>query len=252
MDVNMFDIVLFDLDGTIYYGSKIIPGANETISYVRGIGKKVFFTTNNSTKTRKQIYDRLLEMGVNCRIEEVLTSGYLAALMAKRKNMKDVYIFGSRNLIDEFEGMGITVNQQETAENLLIGYDTEMTYEGLTKALQVALHAKRIMACNRERVFPGENARLMPGCGAMTAPIEWCANRECDYIIGKPNTLMVELLAETEQTDPSRFLVIGDTYESDIKMAHMAGCQAILISKTPVEGCCCAKTIADIPHCFDV
>lgn len=69
MKLNDFDVVLFDLDGTIYYGSKIIPGANETIDFFRESGKKIFFTTNNSTKTRAQIYEKLFDMSVNCKLE---------------------------------------------------------------------------------------------------------------------------------------------------------------------------------------
>lgn len=250
MNLKDIKIVLFDLDGTIYYGSKIIDGANDTISFFRKNNIKVYFTTNNSTKTRKQIYDRLEGMGVDCKLEEVLTSGYLAALTAKKNFMEDIYIFGSDNLITEFKEMGINVNQNENAKNLLIGYDPDMTYEGLTKALQVALHAKCIMACNRERVYPGENARLMPGCGAMTAPIEWCANRECDIIIGKPNSLMVERLSEIENVSSDKFLVIGDTYESDIIMANVAGCNSILISKEDKEGTVTVHSIKDVPNIF--
>ncbi|MCQ2793146.1 MAG: HAD-IIA family hydrolase [Bacilli bacterium] len=251
MNIKDIDAVLFDLDGTIYYGSKIIPGANETIAFFRNNGKKVFFTTNNSTKTRKQIYERLINMGVDCHLEEVLTSGYLASLVAKQRRMKDIYIFGSKNLIDEFTEQGIVVNQEETAKNLLIGYDPEMTYAGLTKALQVALHAKLIIACNRERVYPGENARMMPGCGAMTAPIEWCANRECDLIVGKPNSLMIELLSSREKISPERLLVVGDTYESDIIMANSAGSLGILLSKErKFQDTVTVDSIADVPSVF--
>lgn len=246
MKITDFDVVLFDLDGTVYYGSKIIPGANDTIDFFRKAGKKIYFTTNNSTKTRAQIYEKLSDMGVNCKLEEVLTSGYLAALYSKKNNLKDVYIFGSTNLIQEFNDLGVSVNQNETAENLLIGYNPLMTYDDLTGALQVALHAKQIMACNRERTFPGENSKLMPGCGAMTAPIEWCAQRECDVIIGKPNTLMIDLLCEKEKLSPDRFLMIGDTFESDIRMADRAGCKSILISKHIYENTVTVSKIDNI------
>ena len=251
MNLSDIDVVLFDLDGTVYYGSKIIPGANDTIVFFREHGKKIYFATNNSTKTRKQIFERLKNMGIDCRQEEVITSGFLAALIAKKRGMEDIYIFGSKNLINEFTDMGVKVNQNESADNLLIGYDPDMTYEGLTKALQVALKAKCIMACNRERIYPGENARMMPGCGAMTAPIEWCANRECDYIIGKPNTLMVEVLSDMESIQPSRFLVVGDTYESDIIMANLAGCRAVLISKDSSRDVLTCESIGHIPEIFE-
>ena len=250
MKLEKIKAVLFDLDGTVYYGSKRIPGANETVAFFRENGKQVYFTTNNSTKTREQIYNNLRDMGVDCRPGEILNSGYLAALTAKKNNLEDVYIFGSPNLLEEFRKLGVNTCQEETAKNLLIGYDPEMTYEGLTKALQVALHAKCIIACNRERIFPGENARLMPGCGAMTAPIEWCANRECDYVIGKPNTLMIDLLSEMTGIARNEFLVVGDTYESDIAMANVAGARAVLISDVPRSDVPTVRAIGDIPELF--
>ncbi len=153
-------------------------------------------------------------------------------------------------MIAEFNGLGVQINQNETAENLLIGYNPLMTYDDITESLQVALHAKNIMACNKERVFPGENSKLMPGCGAMTAPIEWCAQRECDIIIGKPNTLMVELLCEQEKLDPGRFLIIGDTFESDIRMADRAGCKSILISDKKSPDCVSVSSIKDVKLLF--
>lgn len=233
MKLDDFDIVLFDLDGTVYYGSKLIDGANDTVKFFREAGKRIYFATNNSTKTRKQIFEKLLKIGVDCKFDEVLTSGYLAALYAQQENLHNMYIFGSENLRTEFDEMSVSYNQTESAENLLIGYNPHMTYENLADALQVALHAKTIIACNKERTFPGEGKKLMPGCGAMTAPIEWCAKRECDVVVGKPSTLMIELVSKLEKTPSYRLLMIGDTYESDIVMAKLAGAKHILISKKP-------------------
>ncbi len=245
-----FDAVLFDLDGTIYWGSELIPGANDTIAFFRNNGKEVFFTTNNSTKTRAQIYERLNKMGVDAKYEEVITSGYVAADYANRTGMKDIHIFGSANLIQEFRAFNIEVNQEEDAENLLIGYDPNMTYEDLAKAVRVALHCKTIMACNRDRVFAGEGAKTFPGCGAMTAPVEWCANRSIDIIIGKPNTMIVEFLEKACGIVPSRALVVGDTYESDVAMAKNAGCPSICISADEHTDTIDVKSIKDIPELF--
>ena len=248
LDMKDIDVVLFDLDGTVYYGPNIIPGANETIAFFRDHGVRVFFATNNSTKTRAQIHQRLINMGVDCSVEEVLTSGYLAARYAKQHKLEKLYIFGSPNLIDEFESQGVHVEQSEDAENLLIGYDPEMTYAGLTEAVRVAMKAKCVMACNKERVYPGKDAKLMPGCGAMTAPVEWCARRECDVIIGKPNTLMADLIAAECDVNKARILMVGDTYDSDVRMALRAGCKAIHIAAKVLDDCVpTVATIADIP-----
>lgn len=231
LSLSMFEAVLFDLDGTVYYGSKMIDGANGTIQFFREKAKRIFFVTNNSTKTRKQVYEKLKRMGIDVYLDEVLTSGYIAATYALNSGMKDIYIFGSPNLAHEFHEAGVPVNQTEDAENLLIGYNPDITYLELAKAARIALKAKKVIACNRERMYPGEDAKLMPGCGAMTAPIEWCANRKCDIVLGKPNTFMVEFLVEHVEIPAARMLVIGDTYESDIEMAKHAGCHSILLDK---------------------
>ena len=244
------DAVLFDLDGTIYQGSKVIDGANQVILFFRERKKKIFFTTNNSTKTRRQIYERLMKMGIDANYSEVITSGYIAAEYALKKSMKDIYIFGSVNLIQEFRDHGISINQNEDAENMLIGYDPFMTYEELTKAVRVAINAKCIMACNKDRVYPGENGKLFPGCGAMTSPVEWCSQKKCDLIIGKPNTIMINFIEEKHSILSSRILVIGDSYESDIAMANKAGCKSILINKNLYDDTTCVFSIKDIPLLF--
>lgn len=244
--------MMFDLDGTIYYGSAIIPGANDTIRFFREAGTQVFFTTNNSTKTRAQIFDRLRSMGIDCKLAEVLNSGFLAGIYALKNGISDLYVFGSEDLRSELRDMGVSVCQEEDAANLLIGYDPNMTYEGLTKAVRVALSANYIMACNKEKVYPGEGAKLFPGCGAMTAPIEWCSDRECDIIIGKPSTLMVDLISDEYSIKPEHMLVVGDTYESDIIMARQASCRSVLISEKARRGVTTITNIADLPSIFAV
>lgn len=250
MRICDIEAVLFDLDGTVYYGSELIPGAGETIDFFRSNGIRVFFTSNNSTKTRRQIYERLVKMGIETKEEEVITSGYVAADYAVRARMNDIYIFGSANLIHEFRGLGVTINQEENAENLLIGYDPDSTYEDLTKAVRVAMHARKIMACNQDRVYAGEGAKLFPGCGAMTAPVEWCANRRVDLIIGKPNTMFVDFLESRHSIQAEKALVVGDTYESDIEMAKRAGCPSILIGLKEYNDTETVRSIADVPSLF--
>ena len=222
-------VVMFDLDGTIYYGSKIIDGANEAIQHCRKLGKQVFFLTNNSTKTREQIYEKLRGMDIDCAFDEVLTSGYVAALYAKKEKFENIYLCGSADLAKEFDALEIAIAGVETARNLFIGYDPEFTYEKLTNAVRVAMQAEKIIACNKERTFLGEGALPFPGCGGMVAPIEWCSGHMADYVIGKPNTLMLDITSERLGVSPGEMLVVGDTYESDILMANRFGCPSVLI-----------------------
>lgn len=238
--------VLFDLDGTVYYGSRIIDGANEAIKHCRACGKQVFFLTNNSTKTREQIFQKLLGMGIDCKFDEVLTSGYVAALYAQKEKLEDIYICGSENLVSEFESLGVHVVGAEQAHNLLIGYDPAFDYEKMTNAVRVAMHARKVIACNKEKTFLGEGAKPFPGCGGMVAPIEWCSGRTADYVIGKPNTLMLDITGEMLGLTSDQMLVVGDTYESDILMANKKGCPSVLIGTQEYSDTVTIERIGDL------
>ena len=85
----------------------------------------------------------------------------------------------------------------------------------------------------------------------MTAPIEWCANRHADVVIGKPNTLMISYLDSLVKISPDRLLVIGDTYESDVAMANNAGSLSILIGEEEYDDTIVIPSIKEIPQYFE-
>lgn len=244
--ITKIKAVAFDLDGTIYYGSKLIDGSNDAVIHARNLGLHVFFITNNSTKSRDDILQRLRNMGVECNLNEIYSSGYAAALYSKLNAISDIFISGSSGLIREFENLGVSVKNIIAAKNLVIGYDPEFNYKKLTEVLEVALKADKIIACNKERTYPGLNARIMPGCGAMVSAVEWCANRSSDYVIGKPNPFMINLILDKYKLQKDELLVVGDTYESDIEMAKLSGCPSVYLGQESYADTICIKSMKDI------
>lgn len=247
--MNNIKAVLFDLDGTIYYGNKMIDSADEVVSTLRNQDKKIYFMTNNSTKSRQGIYDKLTKMGLKCKLEEIYTSGYAAALYAKRKDYHTVYICGSNDLKSEFEEMGI--KSSDNADVVVIGYDMQFDYQKLTDALQVALNAKALIACNKEKHYPGENAKRMPGCGAMVGALEGSLGRKSDYVVGKPNPLLLDIICTEQKLEKDDILVVGDTYESDIQMSNDYGCRSIYIGDEQHEDVVTVSSIKEILHIID-
>ncbi len=219
--------VLFDLDGTIYYGSQLIDGADKVVEMFRKQGKEVYFMTNNSTKTRKQIHEKLVGMGLPCSVDEVYTSGYAASLYIKEQGYESVYVFGTKSLEEELKDMDIQISDK--AQVVIVGYDMEFDYGKLTDALQVALQAKVIIACNNEKHYPGENAKRMPGCGAMVGALEGSLGRKVDYVVGKPNPMLLDIICKQRNLKKDEILVVGDTYESDIEMSQKYGCDSVYI-----------------------
>ena len=230
---NTIKTVIFDLDGTLYCGDSPVQNAEYVTNQLRKIGIQVLFLTNNSVKTRKQIEEKLHNFNIQCSIDEIFTSGYMSVLYAQNKKLTDIYICGSDGLREEFENAGFIHTDTENAKNIVIGYNPDFSYKKLTEAFLVARNAEYIIACNKERSFPGNDNKLFPGCGAMVAPIEFCTNRTVNVVVGKPSVEMLKLICQKYNLKPNQLLMVGDTYESDILMAKNFGCYSAYFNANP-------------------
>ncbi len=238
-------LVLMDLDGTVYRGNSIIEGALQTIDFIRHNNLKLLFFTNNSEKTRKEICKKLNSMGIYCEENEVVCSGYIAAKFISRMNLGTVYVCGTESLKQELQSASIPL-VDDNPDTLIIGMDSMFDMDKLKKVLNHAHSAKTIIACNKERTFPCDKQHVCPGCGAIVSSIEHCLERKSDFIIGKPNTIMMDQISLDTACTNEEILVIGDTYESDILMAKKFGSPYIHIGGT--NGECTVPSILDVPR----
>jgi HAD superfamily hydrolase (TIGR01450 family) len=224
----------FDLDGTLYIGENIVPGAVELINLLRKNYKLVFFT-NNSSKTVKQIHQKLNSLGIICKVDEVYTSSSVALLYFREENIDNLYVIGSKSFCNEIKKNGLKVVDADLAENLVVGLDFDFNYKKIANALSVLMKGGRFIACNIDCSFPTGESILSPGCGAMVGAITGAANKKPDFIVGKPNTYMLAKISEYFTVSNNEIIVVGDSFESDIKMALSYNCKAILINSHSLE-----------------
>ena len=104
----------------------------------------------------------------------------------------------------------------------------------------------KLIIANRERSYPGNDGLIMPGAGPVVSAVENALNKNTDFVIGKPNPLMLETMTKGLDIKPEEICVIGDSFESDVKMAHDYGADSFLITTAPVEGCRCVEKLADL------
>lgn len=226
----MINTIAFDLDGTIYYGNQIVNGAIETIEYLKSKGINIFYFTNNSGKTREQIYEKLKGMGLNLTHDTVYTSAYATAIYCNETHIDSVYCIGSGNFILELNKQGIKTDNKKV-NAVVIGFDSQFNYDKIVKALWYLQNGCKLIVCNQDKNYPIENGQLMPGCGAMVSSILGSYDKQIDFEVGKPNTYIIELLAKNHQLTNKDILVVGDSITSDIEMANRYKCQSVLVSK---------------------
>ena len=237
-DKLMIRAVALDLDGVVYEGDNVIKGAPETISGLRKWGIDVYFVTNNSGKKRASIATKLNKMGIISTVDHIITSGYAAAVLVNSlcSTQDDrILIIGHEELEAEFVQFHRKVVHALPAEILVVGFDKAFNYEKLSLGLNALRQGAIFVACNRDRVFPVGDNQVLPGCGPIIAALEWAWGKEADYVVGKPNTMMLELIARERGFKPHEILVVGDTIDSDIAMANRFGCPSVLLAQNNLQ-----------------
>lgn len=225
----MIKAVLLDLDGTVYEGNRLITGADEAIRIMRDRGLKVIFCTNNSSRPRNRIAKKIEKMGIPCEKGDVVSSGFIATEYAKSLGTDRLYLCGSDDLRKEFIKNDIHMCEPEDCETLIIGMDTDFDYGKMTMGVRAALHAERIVICNKDRLFPTESGPK-PGSGAIVASILSAVDRKEDTILGKPGTAMMKYISETTGFGADEMVVIGDSPGSDGAMAKAYDSTFICVS----------------------
>lgn len=235
VDLKQIRCVVFDLDGTVYFGKELALKANEVILECRKRFEYIFFATNNSAMSRWDLHQRLQNFGIACEIDELINSSYLIAQFLLQQKLDEVYCFGTDKLKEELQMHGIDADSKSPSA-IVIGYDKDFNLDKLEKAINRYKSSCQIIVANKERTYPRDNGILAPGAGAIVSAFECCVNRQADVILGKPNTLMLEFIVKKLKLDNSNLLVIGDSVENDINMSKKFGCQSILVSANKPSG----------------
>lgn len=233
--------IVFDLDGTIYFGSELAEKANEVIQKSRSSFEKIFFVTNNSAKKREQIFEKLIKLGIDVQLEEVINSSYAIARYLKEKEYNDIYCIGTKDLIEEIASLGINV-QSKNPKAVIVGYNINFQLSDLEEVIKIKNKDYKLIIGNKERVYPRDGGIITPGAGAIVAAVEYTLNKSADFVIGKPNPLMLEIITKDLNFNRNEVLVVGDSYESDIKMAKAFGANSILITNGKIFNYNCEKT----------
>ena len=204
----------FDLDGTVYRGSTVIPEAREFIHFLRAQGIRPFYVTNNAKMTQQQIYEKLSGMGIELERDHIMTSAIATAkYIAKYYPNETAFIIGETGLYEALEQEGIPI-VEDHAQLVVQGLDTTLNYEKMELAGYQLQNGAKFIATNGDLKIPKERG-FVPGNGSLVRLLAEVSNVE-PISIGKPEPHMLAALQETFQLEKSRMIMIGDNYETDI------------------------------------
>ena len=220
-------IVLLDLDGTIHLGGKPIPGAVDFIQRCHESEVKTIFLSNNSSKSVNEYVTKLNSMGINANADDILLSTHDCIRWLKMKRWTNVYCLGTKGMKEMMVENGIKC-MEDGVDCVVLGYDTELTYEKLSKATSLIHKNIPLVATHPDIVCPSPDGGL-PDVGAILKMIELTTGVQPTIITGKPRSEMILGRLEIEGVEPSKVAMIGDRLYTDMEMARSSGVLSVLV-----------------------
>ena len=216
-----------DMDGVIYHGHRLIPGASEFLERLRQGGHKFLFLTNNSQWTPRDLAHRLAQMGVEVPESAFHTSALATAdFLDRQKPRGTAYVIGGTGLTKALYDVGYILTERNP-DYVVVGDTRSYDYEKIERAVRLVANGARFIATNLDVNGPAEDG-LVPACGALVAPIELATNRK-PYFIGKPNPLMMRTALRKLESHSSEAYMVGDRMDTDIVAGNEAGMKTILV-----------------------
>ena len=229
--IQNMKLYLFDMDGTLYLGSRLYNFTIELLQEIRRTGGKYLFITNNSSKSVADYVKKLAGFGIEATREDFMTSSQATAYyLHKHHEGQRLYVCGTDSLKEELRSEGFTVTTNiDEVDCIVMGFDTELTFQKLHDVSYLLLTRPELpyIATNPDLVCPTEFGSV-PDCGSVCGMI-FNATGKRPVVIGKPSALMPELAMDKLGIPKEQTCVVGDRIYTDVKSGLNAGCVGILV-----------------------
>jgi NagD protein len=218
---------VIDMDGVIYHGHRLIPGAQEFVARLQSGGHKFLFLTNNSQWTPRDLRHRLENLGISVEETAFHTSALATAeFLRQQRPGGTAYVIGGAGLTNALYDAGYTLTERDP-DYVVVGDTRSYDYEKIERAARLILGGARFIATNLDLTGPSEEG-IQPACGALVAPIELTSGKK-PYFVGKPNPLMMRTALKKMGAHASEAFMIGDRMDTDIIAGTEAGMRTILV-----------------------
>ncbi len=265
-----YDGYIFDLDGTIYLGEKLIPGAREKIAWLRGRGRSVVFLSNKPLEPGVRYAAKLARLGIPAAGEDVVNSTQaLIHYLKQHHPTARLFVIGEDALVAEMREAGFdlvepvkTTHRVEQLDEIgkidvvVAAFDRTLDYRKLNTAHQALARGARFYATNGDRTCPVEGGEI-PDCGGVIAFLEATTGRKIEMVAGKPSEHILRAALARLGAPLTRCLMVGDRLATDMAMGEKAGMDTALVltgvtqpemlASSPWRPTMILASVADVP-----
>jgi HAD superfamily hydrolase (TIGR01450 family) len=236
---------IFDLDGTVYLGDQLIPGAERALAALRAAGKRVAFISNKSIGRAREYAEKLRRLGIAAEDEEVINSAVALRLYLEQAGRgRRVLLIGEEPVREELVRGGCEIVEDPArAEIVAVSWDRGTTYERLNAALQALRAGAHFVATNPDVTCPLPGGREALDAGSFIALLEAACGRPVEAVAGKPSPLLLEVIMDRWGLEAGECLLLGDRLETDLELGRRAGAAVAVV----LTGVATRETLAAWP-----
>ena len=218
---------LIDMDGVLFRGNQLIPGAEIFIQALKVAKAPFLFLTNNSQRTRRDVAAKLIRHGIDIEEQHVYTCAMATArFLARQKPGGTAFVIGEGGLLTALNRNGYAIVDKDP-DYVVIGEGRTLSFEMAEAALNCILGGAKLIATNLDPNCPTQHG-MRPGCGAVVALLENASGVKA-FSVGKPSPVMLQGACREMGLPPDQVVVVGDTMDTDILGGVQIGCKTVLV-----------------------
>lgn len=222
---------VLDLDGTVYRGGDLVPGARTGIERLRAAGCELLFFSNNPTRDGAEYAAHLGDLGIDVAPEAVLSAGVVTTEYLRREHPDEsVLLVGDPGLREQLAAADVALTDDpEAADVLLASWTQDFDYDDMRTALAAVDDDTTFLGTDPDRTWPAGNGEHVPGSGAIIRAIAGVLDRDPDAVLGKPSPHSLGAAEARLEIPPSECLIVGDRLDTDLAMGERAGMTTVLV-----------------------
>lgn len=219
--------LLIDMDGVVYGGDIMIPGADKFIANLLKQNIPFMFMTNNSQRTRLEAVRKLAKLGIDVTEKHIYTSAMATGkFLANQVPGGTAYVLGEGGLLTSLHENNITLVDNDP-DFVVLGEGRNFTLEMVQRAVDMILAGAKFITTNRDP-SPKKKGWNNLGIAATTAMIEEATGVKA-FVVGKPGPVMMRSARKALGLETAETTVIGDTMDTDIQGGVQMGYKTVLV-----------------------
>lgn len=227
---NNAQLILFDLDGTLYIGNKAISGAVEALNQLRERGYLLRFLTNTTTKSQADLVQQLRTLGFSLESYELISAPVAASLEIQAQQQKNnhplriwpVVADAIKKDFSDFE-----VDEKNPDIVVLGDIGDRWDLDLINRLFNVVHSGAQLIALHKNR-FWQTNDGLKADIGFFVAGLEYVCSTNA-RVMGKPNSDFFQHVLDSVGAKADHTIMVGDDIDSDVGGAQTLGIKGCLV-----------------------